>query len=70
MLDWRGFRIGWRAELLAPVRQGRTATGAPGLYDIALYAVELDVASGARVLGRQQLRMVQHVLAHRPEDAQ
>jgi hypothetical protein len=56
--------------LLAPVRQGRTATGAPGLYDIALYAVELDVASGARVLGRQQLRMVQHVLAHRPEDAQ
>jgi general secretion pathway protein I len=70
MLDWRGFRIGWRAELLAPVRQGRTATGAPGLYDITLYAVELDVASGARVLGRQQLRMVQHVLAHRPEDAQ
>jgi prepilin-type N-terminal cleavage/methylation domain-containing protein len=70
MLDWRGFRIGWRAELLAPVRQGRSATGAPGLYDLALYVVELDIANGARVLGRQQVRMVQHVLARRPEDAQ
>lgn len=70
MLDWRGFRIGWRAELLAPVRQGRTGAGAPGLHDIALYAVELDIANGTRVLGRQRLRMVQHVLARRPEDAQ
>ena len=69
-LQWNGFRIGWRAELLTPVRQGRTGTGAPGCYDLALYGVELDIANQARVLGRQELRMVQHVLAHRPEDAQ
>lgn len=70
VLDWNGFRIGWRAELLTPVRQGRTGTGAPGLYDLALYGVQLDIANGVRVLGRQELRMVQHVLAHRAEDAQ
>ena len=70
MLDWRGFRIGWRAELLTPERQGRTAMGAPGLHDLALYAVELDIANGARRIGRQELRMVQHVLARRPGEAQ
>lgn len=70
MLDWRGFQIGWRADLLMPVRQGRTATGGQGLYEIALYAVELDIANGARRIGRQEVRMVQHVLVRRPEDAQ
>lgn len=69
VLDWNGFRIGWRAELLTPVRQGRTGTGGPGLYDLALYGVEIDIANGSRLLGRQDIRMVQHVLAHRPEDA-
>lgn len=69
VIDWKGLRIGWRAELLTPVRQGRTGAGAPGFYDLALYDVELDLANGSRVLGRQQLRMVQYALAHRPEDA-
>ena len=67
--DWRGFRIDWSAQALGPTRQGRTTTGALGLHDLALYAVQIDVLRGPRVLGRQELRMVQHVRARRPEDA-
>ena len=68
--DWRGFRIDWSAQTLGPTRQGRTATGALGLHDLALYAVQIDVLRGPRMLGRHELRMVQHVAARRPEDAQ
>lgn len=67
-LDWNGYRVGWRAELLTPVRQGRTVTGARGLHALALYGVQLDIANGKRLLGRKELRMVQHVPAARPED--
>ncbi len=38
-----GYQVEWRAELVEPWRQGRTPTGAIGLYDLGLYTMYLDL---------------------------
>lgn len=52
-----GHQVSWRAQLVAPARQGQSPVGT-GDYDLALYDVQLEVVSRGRRLGVWQTRLV------------
>jgi general secretion pathway protein I len=59
-LDWRDYRIEWRAAALEPTRGGRTSVGSAGLYQFTLYEVALEVAHRERLIAMPRIRMLQH----------
>jgi len=68
-MNWREFRIGWRAEALEPTRNGRTAVGSIALHDLTLYRVELQVHSHQRLIATPQVRVLQHERVRDPQFA-
>lgn len=42
------YQVNWKAELVEPVKNGVTQTGAVGSYDLGFYRVTLDLEFGSR----------------------
>ena len=55
-----GFDVVWQARLAAPVRQGQSAFGQLGDYDIGLYDVDIEVRERDRLLGVWRMRLIGH----------
>jgi len=53
-----GYSVEWQAEPLAPIQQGNTFNGDIGLYDLALFELQLSVYGDGRLLGEYQYRQV------------
>jgi len=53
-----GYSVEWQAEPLAPKQQGSSFNGSIGLYDLALFELQLSVYGGERLLGEYQYRQV------------
>jgi general secretion pathway protein I len=66
-LSWGEFRIGWRAEPLEPMRNGRTAVGSMSLYDFTLFQVDLEVHSHQRLIATPQVRVLRHERVRDPQ---
>jgi general secretion pathway protein I len=69
-IDWQGYRIDWQAEPLEPTRDGRTAVGGRGVWNLTLYRIQLDVMRGQRLLAAPELRLLQQVRVRELEDVQ
>ncbi len=53
-----GYWVEWNAELLEPWRNGTTAVGIVGLYDLGLFQVSLNyIKDGKRVGGHEYRRV-------------
>jgi hypothetical protein len=66
-MNWREFRIGWRAEALEPTRMGRTAVGSIALHDFTLFQVDLEVHSHHRLIATPQVRVLRHERVRDPQ---
>jgi hypothetical protein len=52
--------VHWQAETLEPWQPGLFHIGSPGVHDLGLYKVTLQVFEGQRLLGNYQFRQIQH----------
>lgn len=43
-----GTQVDWKADLVEPIKNGTTATGAIGLYDLGLYQITLNLTRESR----------------------
>jgi len=50
------YLVSWQAELMEPVRLGRTAQGAIGLYDLGLYKIDLELTKNGRFVSHFDYR--------------
>jgi general secretion pathway protein I len=57
------WRVSWRAEPVRPLRSNVNRYGAPGLFDVALYEVDVVVEEAGQVLDRFSVRQVGWVQA-------
>ena len=53
-----GFEVAWTARLVEPMRQGQTALGMPGPFNVGLYEVEFELRQEGRAIGTWRLRQV------------
>ncbi|GGY82537.1 type II secretion system protein [Cellvibrio zantedeschiae] len=51
-----GYWVEWSAELLEPWKNGTTAAGAIGLYDLGLFNVKLSFSKDDRIVGGYEYR--------------
>lgn len=51
-----GYWVDWNAELIEPLKNGITATGALGLYDLGLFNVKLAFSKDNRAVGGYEYR--------------
>ena len=59
-IEFDGYAVAWSARLLEPVRQGQSAIGLRGNYEIGLYRVEFTLSDLGRTVGTYRLRLVGH----------
>lgn len=62
-----GLDVVWSAELLQPVRQSQSVTGALGYFEVGLYEVEFTMSEGGRPLGAWRMRVIGHEKVREPE---
>lgn len=53
-----GYWVEWKAELVEPWRNGTTAVGIVGLYDLGLFQVSLNYIKDGRRVGGHEYRRV------------
>ena len=53
-----GFEVAWTARLVEPMRQGQTAFGVPGPFNVGLYEVEFKLRQEGRAIGTWRMRQV------------
>ena len=53
-----GFDVAWTASLVEPMRQGQTALGVPGPFNVGLYEVEFELRQEGRAMGTWRMRQV------------
>ena len=53
-----GFEVAWSARLVEPMRQGQTAFGALGPFNVGLYEIEFEMRQEGRAIGTWHVRQV------------
>ena len=64
-----GFEVAWAARLVEPMRQGQTAFGVPGPFNVGLYEMEFELRQEGRAIGTWRMRQVGYEDMRRPTDA-
>ena len=52
------FEVAWTARLVEPMRQGQTAFGVPGPFNVGLYEIEFELRREGRAMGTWRMRQV------------
>ena len=53
-----GVEVAWTASLVEPMRQGQTAFGVPGPFNVGLYEIEFVLRQEGRAIGTWRMRQV------------
>ena len=65
-VELAGTEVAWSSTLVEPVRQGQSASGGLGYFEIGLYELEFTVRSGERALGTWRMRALGYEQVREP----
>ncbi len=64
---WADYRVNWQANLVEPVKDGRTQVGARSLYELSLYDVSVELLVSGRLFSTPVVRITQYRQVREPQ---